>query len=358
VSEDDSVERLSVTEAAERLGVTRDAIHKRIRMGSIEHEQGADGRFYVYVDTSTTAAHTSTDLSIDDRTDLLIAEMQDRIRSLEEANRENRRIIAALTQRIPAIEAPTEAPSEPPESPSESREPPESPGPRHPPTDTQARAGRRPQSDRAVDPVQCAYRTARPPMWFVAAPALLFGYGVIRLFDGLDGEYGPGLAWTIGHLLFLSGIVLFGVVIVRLGRLVPATTTARRVTASVAVAIALAGVVAFVRVFVLDLVVGFLAADNAEMHMVRDDIGDFPSILPEAVWDLGPLLFMVGLLTLTVQLAVLHPRRLAAWSPMMVAVGFLCIMINLNLLPVGAALLALALAPVAWRSGWKGKSSS
>ena len=113
MSEDDSVERLSVTEAAERLGVTRDAIHKRIRMGSIEHEQGADGRFYVYVDTSTTAAHTSTDLSIDDRTDLLIAEMQDRIRSLEEANRENRRIIAALTQRIPAIEAPTEAPSEP-----------------------------------------------------------------------------------------------------------------------------------------------------------------------------------------------------------------------------------------------------
>src|SRR5215217_9022374 len=101
-----SVEQLSVTEAAERLGVTRDAIHKRIRMGSIEHEQGADGRFYVYVDTSTTAADTSTDVSIDDRTDLLIAEMHDRIRSLEEANRENRRIIAALTSRIPPIEAP------------------------------------------------------------------------------------------------------------------------------------------------------------------------------------------------------------------------------------------------------------
>jgi hypothetical protein len=130
------------------------------------------------------------------------------------------------------------------------------------------------------------------------------------------------------------------------------------VTASVAVAIALAGVVAFVRVFVLDLVVGFLAADNAEMHMVRDDIGDFPSILPEAVWDLGPLLFMVGLLTLTVQLAVLHPRCLAAWSPVIIIVGFLCIMVNLNLLPVGAALFGLALAPAAWRPGWIGNSSS
>jgi hypothetical protein len=31
--------------------------------------------------------------------------MQDRIRSLEEANRENRRIIAALTSRIPELEA-------------------------------------------------------------------------------------------------------------------------------------------------------------------------------------------------------------------------------------------------------------
>jgi hypothetical protein len=114
VSEERSVERLSVAEAAEALGVTRDAILKRIRRDSIEHEQGEDGRFYVFVDTSTTAAERSTDVSIDDRTDILIAEMQDRIRSLEEANRENRRIIAALTSRIPAIEAPREPPESPP----------------------------------------------------------------------------------------------------------------------------------------------------------------------------------------------------------------------------------------------------
>jgi hypothetical protein len=52
-------------------------------------------------------------------------EMRGRIESLErqleqanERDRENRRIIAALTQRIPAIEAPPEAP-ESPETPSE-----------------------------------------------------------------------------------------------------------------------------------------------------------------------------------------------------------------------------------------------
>jgi hypothetical protein len=46
----------------------------------------------------------------EDRTDLLISELQDRVRSLEESDRENRRIIAALTQRIPAREAPSDAP--------------------------------------------------------------------------------------------------------------------------------------------------------------------------------------------------------------------------------------------------------
>jgi hypothetical protein len=39
----------------------------------------------------------------------LIEELRDRVRSLEDANRENRRIIAALTQRIPELEASRES---------------------------------------------------------------------------------------------------------------------------------------------------------------------------------------------------------------------------------------------------------
>jgi hypothetical protein len=41
----------------------------------------------------------------DDRTDELIAELRDRVRSLEEANRENRRIISSLTNRTPKLPA-------------------------------------------------------------------------------------------------------------------------------------------------------------------------------------------------------------------------------------------------------------
>jgi hypothetical protein len=186
---------------------------------------------------------------------------------------------------------------------------------------------------------------------FVAAPALMAAYGVVRLVDGLDGSHGPGLAWTVGHGMFLLAMLLFGVVVVGLRRQVPATTPARRLVSRAATALGLAGVVAFVRVIVLDLVVGFRAADHAEMSRLSDEVEHYPGLLPgavyEAAYELGPLLFLVGLLTLVVQLAVLHPRRLPPWAPILLVLGFAVIVVDLNLLPLGGALLGLALAPLA-----------
>jgi hypothetical protein len=110
--------RATVADAAEILGISAEAVRARIRRGSLPVEREG-GTVYVLLEegdqTGTYGDQTP------DRTDLLIAELQDRIRSLEEANRENRRIIAALTQRIPAIEAPEgdevapQTPAEPPE---------------------------------------------------------------------------------------------------------------------------------------------------------------------------------------------------------------------------------------------------
>jgi hypothetical protein len=107
-----------VAEAAEILGISAEAVRGRIRRGTLPVEREG-GTVYVVLDHTSEARTTAdqsrtTDDQSDDRTDLLIAELQDRVRSLEEANRENRRIIAALTSRIPAIEAPQEA-TEPPE---------------------------------------------------------------------------------------------------------------------------------------------------------------------------------------------------------------------------------------------------
>ena len=102
--------RTTVAEAAQVLGISAEAVRGRIRRGTLPVEREG-GTVYVLIDrpsdTRTTGgqSRTTTDQP-SDRTEILIAELQDRVRSLEEANRENRRIIAALTQRIPAIEAP------------------------------------------------------------------------------------------------------------------------------------------------------------------------------------------------------------------------------------------------------------
>jgi hypothetical protein len=105
-----------VAEAAEVLGISAEAVRGRIRRGTLPVEREGGAVFVLlahlaYDPTTSDQSRTTADRP-DDRTDLLIAELQDRVRSLEDANRENRRIIAALTQRIPAIEAPPEPPEE------------------------------------------------------------------------------------------------------------------------------------------------------------------------------------------------------------------------------------------------------
>ena len=158
MSEDVSTERLSVAEAAAALGVTRDAVHKRIKRDSIKHDKGEDGRFYVYVDTSTAGLDTSVDESKDESKvevlERLIEGQQERIefleRSLERRDDETERlhrIIAGLAQantnlsaRVPELEAPTEAP----ESPAPTDTPNDPPANAHAATEAPATANPRP----------------------------------------------------------------------------------------------------------------------------------------------------------------------------------------------------------------------
>jgi hypothetical protein len=113
--------RTTVAQAAEILGISAEAVRGRVRRGTLPVEREG-GTVYVMLDlapedrTTADQSRTTADQP-DDRTDLLISELQDRVRSLEEANRENRRIIVALTSRIPAIEAPASEATEARESP-------------------------------------------------------------------------------------------------------------------------------------------------------------------------------------------------------------------------------------------------
>lgn len=115
------MEKLSVPEAAERLGVTQDAVRKRIHRDAIAWEQDGEGRYYVYLEdtgdtTRNTYRATRQDSSRDNSRDDLLRAMQDQIDTLkqevvdwkEEARRKDHLLAAAL-ERIPAIEAPEES---------------------------------------------------------------------------------------------------------------------------------------------------------------------------------------------------------------------------------------------------------
>jgi hypothetical protein len=113
--------RVTMADAAQVLGISKEAVRKRIKRGTLRSEMGEDGRRYVYLDSGGDAgpdakhagddhARRPADPRDPDRgyRDELIEELRDRVRALEEANRENRRIIAALTSRIPEIQGPQE----------------------------------------------------------------------------------------------------------------------------------------------------------------------------------------------------------------------------------------------------------
>jgi hypothetical protein len=186
----------------------------------------------------------------------------------------------------------------------------------------------------------------------LGAPLCILAYGVAHLIDGLDGSYGPGLAWTIGHLLFLAALLLLiGVLFVMRAALPRGRAAA--VIGPVAVAVGTVGLLVFIRSVVIDLIVGLQAGDRPAMNRLYPHYDTFPGGLPRALtaaFDMvGPICLIAGLLTLSVLLAVLPPRRLPWWSPVLAAAGFVAISVNLDLLPLFGVLLLLALAPLARR---------
>ncbi|RBQ14648.1 hypothetical protein DP939_39250 [Spongiactinospora rosea] len=180
---------------------------------------------------------------------------------------------------------------------------------------------------------------------FHLAPALMLAYGVVRLIDGRDGQHGPGPAWTTGHVIFLVSLLLYGWVIAGLYARVRTGGPAHRVVAAIGAAVAAFGLVMFVRVAIIDIVIGLEAADAAEKSALGARYADVPAVLPQVVYEIGPVFFMAGLLALLVQYAITGPGR-NALAPVLVTLGFVAITVDLNYLPAGAALIWLALALV------------
>jgi len=98
---------VTLVEAAQVLGISKEAVRKRVSRGTLPSDVGEDGRRHVYLDAVEDVG-LSGGLHGDDPRYELIATLRDQLEAEREANRENRRIIAALASRIPEIEAPSE----------------------------------------------------------------------------------------------------------------------------------------------------------------------------------------------------------------------------------------------------------
>ena len=115
-------DRVTVQEAARRLGVKDDAIRKRIQRGSLEHDKGEDGRVYVYLEPSSAVSGDArgVEATQDASYDALLVGFKDQVSYLRSVLREERdarrradtiiaqltRANAALAQRVPELQAP------------------------------------------------------------------------------------------------------------------------------------------------------------------------------------------------------------------------------------------------------------
>ena len=109
--------RVTLREAAQALGISKEAVRKRIQRGTLPSDVGGDGRRHVYLDDVGDAEPPGGDRG--DRRDpreQLVAMLQEQLEAEREANRENRRIIAALASRIPELQAAPRDETEAPES--------------------------------------------------------------------------------------------------------------------------------------------------------------------------------------------------------------------------------------------------
>ena len=128
--------RATVYEAAQVLGVTVDAIRKRIQRGTIPHERHENGRVYVLLDTARTLQDDGQD-KYQTRRDDLVESLREQVEYLkvvvstrDEEIRRRDHIIAGFVERLPPQ---LEAPPTSREAPQTTAGEPEGPEP-HPPT--------------------------------------------------------------------------------------------------------------------------------------------------------------------------------------------------------------------------------
>ena len=103
--------RVTVREAAVLLGISPEAVRARLRRGTLERETGDDGSVYVVLSPDDMAEELPEPTPTDDRRIHEEVEyLRERLIAADQRDAENRRIIAALTSRVPELTAREEEP--------------------------------------------------------------------------------------------------------------------------------------------------------------------------------------------------------------------------------------------------------
>jgi hypothetical protein len=131
-----TTDRLTVSETAEVLGISAEAVRGRVRRGTLPVERES-GTVYVLIDRPPTDRTTGDQSRTagdrphdrpDESTALIsskdetIAVLREQLEAERQAHAEARRIIAGLVERIPALDPPREHSADPPPEPSRARE--------------------------------------------------------------------------------------------------------------------------------------------------------------------------------------------------------------------------------------------
>jgi hypothetical protein len=123
------VDRLTIQDAARRLGISEGAVRKRVTRGSLRHDKEDDGRVYVYLDAGDRrGVDDGQDTGVDPNNAALISQLRDEVAYLRD---ENRRKDEIIMQQAMTMRQLTAAPSqEPPEAAETVEEEPEAAEPR------------------------------------------------------------------------------------------------------------------------------------------------------------------------------------------------------------------------------------
>jgi len=141
--------RVTLRGASEELGVSVEAVRKRVKRGSLRSDKDPDGRVYVYLDAGGDAYHPQAEVEGSELVEELRRQneyLRGQLDIRTEELREHRRLLAGLIERVPELEVPRDqgGATEPPEAPETVEEEPERAAPRSDTVGTQEDTERRP----------------------------------------------------------------------------------------------------------------------------------------------------------------------------------------------------------------------